>query len=221
MAPTQKFRDLGFASGFLTLALWVYLTATVVCAYFNYVSGLMWATLARGEWVSDEDLARHELLQSGIDVFGGLAGVVFFAALLRWVYVSKSNAWVLARGSLAYTPGWSVGWFFVPIATAWRPYQAIRETFRASHPGHAETWRDAPRPKMLPVWWACWMVSALGDFSLMMDQFVAETASQMVEVSRRQAADAVLDIPSTIALLPLIGVLRRWQRDKLERVNLG
>ena len=37
----------------------------------------------------------------------------------------------------SFTPGWSVGWFFVPIMNPWKPFQAMREIWQASaEPGN-------------------------------------------------------------------------------------
>ena len=51
-----------------------------------------------------------------------------------WVYRANKNARALGALGMKHTPGWCVGWFFVPIANLFMPYQAVREIYQASDP---------------------------------------------------------------------------------------
>jgi hypothetical protein len=42
-----------------------------------------------------------------------------------WIYRANANAHALG-GDLSVSPGWAVGWFFVPIACLFKPYLAMR-----------------------------------------------------------------------------------------------
>ena len=42
------------------------------------------------------------------------------------------NARQLGAADMRFTPGWAVGWHFIPIAWFWKPYQAMTEIWRAS-----------------------------------------------------------------------------------------
>ena len=54
------------------------------------------------------------------------AGVAFF----MWVYRANQNARDLSGNELEFSPGWSVGWFFVPIAALFMPYRVVAEIWR-------------------------------------------------------------------------------------------
>ncbi|RYY09693.1 MAG: DUF4328 domain-containing protein, partial [Alphaproteobacteria bacterium] len=47
-----------------------------------------------------------------------------------WIYRVNANAHSFADG-LTITPGWNVGWFFVPIANLWKPFEGIKEVWQA------------------------------------------------------------------------------------------
>ncbi|MBV1859127.1 MAG: DUF4328 domain-containing protein [Nannocystaceae bacterium] len=51
------------------------------------------------------------------------------------------------------SPGWTVGWFFIPFANWVRPYRAVKEIWMVSQPD-----RSGP----LPIWWALWLITSLG-----------------------------------------------------------
>ena len=48
--------------------------------------------------------------------------VATFLLFLTWVYKSNVNVKALGASNMKYTPGWSVGWFFIPIANISKPY---------------------------------------------------------------------------------------------------
>ncbi|MBN1124096.1 MAG: DUF4328 domain-containing protein [Sedimentisphaerales bacterium] len=84
------------------------------------------------------------------------AGVTTFIVFLFWIYRVKYNVIQLGAQDLEFTPGWSVGWFFVPVLFLWKPYQAMQETFKASrNPGN---WKGRPGSILIGCWWACWIL---------------------------------------------------------------
>lgn len=55
---------------------------------------------------------------------------------------------------MEFTPGWAVGWFFVPIANLFKPYQVVAEIYRASDPSaDPDYWSLAEVPRYLLLWW--------------------------------------------------------------------
>ena len=60
-----------------------------------------------------------------------------------WQHRAHANLRAFARSGLRFTPGWAVGWWFVPIASLWKPFEAVRELWKASDPdSDAVSWRS-------------------------------------------------------------------------------
>lgn len=78
-----------------------------------------------------------------------VTGILF----LLWTYLANRNARSLGATGMKFTPGWAIGWYFIPILNLWKPYQALRETFKASHPDCSDDWQQAPHPDILRLWW--------------------------------------------------------------------
>ncbi len=72
-----------------------------------------------------------------------------------WQHRAQANAIELAGGGLQFTPGWAVGWWFIPFANLVKPFQAIRELWKASYGGHA--WRSLPTWRVIGWWWALYL----------------------------------------------------------------
>jgi hypothetical protein len=77
-----------------------------------------------------------------------------------WVYRSHKNLSSFKAAHLNFTPGWAVGWFFVPVMMLWKPFQAVVEITCASHPeADTENWPAQQTPTLLKWWWAAWIIS--------------------------------------------------------------
>ena len=80
-----------------------------------------------------------------------------------WQHRAQRNAIELTHGKLEFTPGWAVGWWFVPFANLVKPFQTVRELWKASHGGYnvrvVATW------SVIGWWWGLWLgASALERF---------------------------------------------------------
>jgi hypothetical protein len=80
----------------------------------------------------------------------GLLEAVLF---LMWVYRANKNGRALGAAGMKYDPGWSVGWFFVPIANLFMPYWVLKEIWQASSPTPHGGWRQTTVSPLLALWW--------------------------------------------------------------------
>lgn len=53
--------------------------------------------------------------------------------ILKWIYQANQNVRFLGAKNMEFTPGWSIGFYFIPILALWKPYQAMKEIWKASH----------------------------------------------------------------------------------------
>ncbi len=86
--------------------------------------------------------------------------IVFF---LIWEHRAFNNLSALKARNLEFSPGWAVGWWFVPFANLIKPYQAISELWNESDPDFdAELGflsSSAGAPKIISWWWALFIIS--------------------------------------------------------------
>lgn len=86
--------------------------------------------------------------------------IVFF---LVWEYRAFSNLPALQSRHQEFSPGWAVGWWFVPFANLVKPYQAMSELWNESDPdfdlelGFLSSSSSAPR--IINWWWALFIIS--------------------------------------------------------------
>ena len=113
-----------------TVVLWLYLrlvsSALNIIADVFQIGGL-------SRFPSDTPVSMLETLPgmetadliSGLTGFGLLATALVSGFLtLKWIYRVTMNSHTLASG-LNVSPPWSIGWYFVPFANLYKPFQAM------------------------------------------------------------------------------------------------
>lgn len=159
--PYGPYRDnrrlCGWVVGLLAVGILFHSTRMVVNLLYTLSDGTI-----------DEDLSAKIEQIFGLTGLTGLACMILFGV---WIVRSGKNAWLfstLARQSgrtqagfpqpfLQNTPGWAVGWYFIPIANFWKPYGAMKEIVQAS------TVREGLAASLLPTWWTLWLASLISD----------------------------------------------------------
>jgi hypothetical protein len=95
----------------------------------------------------------------GLAVLVVLAATVLCAIVVSiWLYRAMAVAHHIDPG-LSISPAGAIGWYFVPIAGLWKPYEAmveIVETSGARRPGKWAFVRD-----LIGWWWAAWIGRAI------------------------------------------------------------
>ena len=135
----------------------VALLASVVAA----VTGVVFAAL------NDDKSDAATQMAVGLDALALLCALpVVVIAVSMWIHGAHKNLYALHPHAIfEFTPGWSVGWFFVPFAWFWKPFQAMKELWIHSNPEGAVLSTVAPSP-LLVAWWTCWLAANfLGRFA--------------------------------------------------------
>jgi hypothetical protein len=110
-------------------------------------------------------LAMLGLLAYSAVFFIYLGSVVFIA---MWIHRAHANLVEAGLQGLEYTPGWSVGWFFVPFANLIMPFRAMRELWNRSH-GDNDSFTGLASSD-LGAWWGCFLAgNILSNISARMD----------------------------------------------------
>lgn len=154
-----------------------------------------------------DQLALQLMLIGLPQIAVSLGGVVIIA---MWIHRMAWNARALAgAGKLDYTPGWAVGWYFVPFANLWKPYQAMKQIWQASH--------DPQRPErvdvsgVLPLWWLLWIVSCIiGNLSARM-ALKADTVDEEIAAAMAGIVSDAINIPLCLVFLLIVNRLFQAQ----------
>ncbi|WP_394220394.1 DUF4328 domain-containing protein [Alteromonas gracilis] len=129
--------------------------------------------------------------------------------ILKWIYQSNQNARQLGAKDMAFTPAWSIGFYVIPIVCLWKPYQAMKEIWKASH--NPTNWQMESASPILGLWWFFWIANnILGQVVYrMLDR--AEEISQIMNVNIVSQVSELLSIPLAIVTWLLISKISSAQ----------
>lgn len=202
----------------LTWACRICLVAGVV------VSVLMIAVMAQqyrlletakaGGWSVDDVYAEAGLMFFAAALLQFVTMMASFVFIGMWIYRAAWNARSLAGArQLAFTPGWSVGWYFIPFANLWKPYQAMKEIWRASaRPDKVDA---ASVTGWLPLWWFLWLAFNVVSNFASRSSWKAQTIEAEMDSALASITCDALNIPLCLVLLVVVARVHRmqWQRQ--------
>ncbi len=159
--------DNEFVSGSSLAKAVIWLFGTAIAMQFiataTYVHQIMLLQrIDRGDMVSNNEVEFSDYsvsLISVLDFLVYLAGAIVF---LFWLYRVSANLPALGVQDMRWSPGWAVGWWFIPVMNIFRPYQVVKEIWLASsadaQPG---AWRDGPVSSILGLWWLVFLAGRI------------------------------------------------------------
>ena len=192
-----------------TIALWVWLVAD--CGYALGALATIAALGGLGSFRPAPETADQLTM-----IFGGtmaLCYVVTVVLVARWILRGNGNGHAMSDW-VTITPGWNVGWFFIPIANLWKPFEGLRQTWQASaNPGDPAS---VSVPGVMRWWWGLWLVTnILGNISMRIS-FSAQTADAVIAGAWIDVVSFAIDVALTLALVRVIRDLSALQ-DRGER----
>jgi hypothetical protein len=147
------------------------------------------------------------LLQSGLGI---LTGIIF----LKWIYRSYKNIQGFGAQGLRFSPGWAVGYYFIPILSLIRPVQVMNEIWRASD--DPRDWPKRPGSWLIASWWTLFLVyTGITQISLEL-AIQASTNDQWTLAAVLAILGDFFSIPLSLAALRLVTEIYRRQRTLVE-----
>ncbi len=138
---------------FLKIMLWIYVGVTIVSILSSYVE----MDLLSMAQFSINLAQANDLRQCALWLLHAVTFVITGIAFLRWIYRANSNCHGFGAQGMKFSPGWSVGWYFIPIVLIFMPYQAMKEIWRVSR--NPEGWQNESGGPLLRWWWGLWIAS--------------------------------------------------------------
>jgi hypothetical protein len=154
----------------------------------------------------------------------GFIGILYMAVfivsgflILRWIYRVNYNARQLGAENMEFTPGWSIGYYFIPILTLWKPYQAMNEIWKASK--SPLDWSTQSTSILLPIWWTIWLISSALGQAIFRLSMRAEELPELINLNLITQTSNFLDIPLALVLLVIVNNIYKMQSTQRESAN--
>jgi len=210
-------RVAGTGNLLLTLT-WMTLLVLLVEMGLNALQYQLISDAISGNFASTAELVERSLENRNYRLIEGVVRMVLEIAagitFLVWVYRSDALARALGSDRMAHSPGWSVGWFFVPFANLVKPYFVLKEIYvatviprtynlRLDHPGGLH---------MLILWWWATIAEALFMAFAPLLTDGSEGLQAKLTATNILAGSGALSIIATILMLLVVMDFEREQQ---------
>jgi hypothetical protein len=171
--------------------------------------------------VTQGEASDNRIMATALVTFVVAVGTI--VAWCMWQHRAHANVRALGAEELMFTPGWAVGWWFIPLANVVQPVRAVRELWKASDPtAGAVDWKSKPSTPLLPAWWTGWLLRVYVFPSLAFSAVANKPHPLAAELIVRDryllAGDAVTLITAVLAIMLVRRVTERLAA-KRERVS--
>jgi hypothetical protein len=195
---------------FLQRLLWI----SVVVACIALVDDLAeFAQVQIGQLTPDQ-VANNDPIQGIIGLLQSGLGIVTGITFLKWIYRAYKNIQGFGAEGLRFSPGWAVGYYFIPILSLIRPVQVMNEIWRASD--DPKNWPRRPGSWLIASWWTLFLLyTGVTQVSLEI-AIQASTNDQWTLAAVLAILGDFFSIPLSIAALRLVTEVYRRQKALVE-----
>jgi hypothetical protein len=189
-------------------ATWLFIIL-IITYLFSIASAVMQLDLlsraASGLPLSNAEAEGNDNREAAVGIIQVIINIAVIIAFLIWIHRAYSNAITIGRIKPRFTPGWAVGWFFVPIMSLFKPYQAMDDIWKSSLPGKSS--------ELVGWWWALFLISNFGGNIYMRLTLGAKDFASLQASTVASVITDCLDIIGAAVALSLIHRVSRAQED--------
>jgi len=186
---------------FLKTILWVSLGLGLLSLLLDF---MQMSLLSAGSF-SRAAAEAHDSRQQFVGILCLFAFIITGFTFLKWIHRANSNCHGFGTQGMKFTPGWSIGYYFIPIINLYKPYQAMKEIWKVST--NPANWQNETGGAVLRWWWALWLISGfLGQAAFRMS-LQADTISALQASTTVSIASGIINIPLYIVAVSLISAI--------------
>ncbi len=221
MSEIKEFRNSESLTKWVRYLLYTQILVAVISIISGYSEYQLLSDYQNGVYTSQElAVADGEASDQRQRLIGIIYMVVFIVSgflILRWIHRANYNARQLGAENMKFTPGWSIGYYFIPVLTLWKPYQAMKEIWKASKT--SSNWEASGASSILPIWWTLWLVSGFLGQAILRLSMRAEELPELLNLNLITQVSNLLDIPLALVTLSIVNSIYQMQMSSKESAN--
>jgi hypothetical protein len=190
----------------------------------NYMEINLLSSIIDGKEVTINEAEANDNQQLIVGIFSGIISITTLVIFFYWFYRAYRNLPSFGARGLKFSPKWVVVYFFLPILSLYKPFQAAKEIWNASDPdvdqSDGYSWQNMKAPNILAIWWIFWILSSIVGFRSLLKSFGANTFSEIVEADWYVIVANVLIIISNILFIFIVREIDSRQEKKRSQNNI-
>ena len=215
----NQFRPVSKIANWVSGVFIILAILNVIAVASGYAQADLLNRAIAGETITLAEATSNDSRQALIG-FGQTALYIAAAiSFLIWIHRAHKNLTSLHVTDLRFTPGWAVGWFFIPIMSLFRPYQVASEIYKASDPNVGATedgtsWKNVTTSPVVGLWWAFFLISNFIGQIALRTIFSGEELSDLLTSTNVYMVSDAIDIVGIIITIFMVQRISQYQEAK-------
>jgi hypothetical protein len=214
----QQFESINKRTQVLFWILVLLMVLDIIAVFSDLAQAELINRVIRGEDVTESELIANDNRQAAISFPLTVLYIVYLVVFFMWIYRANKNLRSLRAAGLRFTPGWSVGWFFVPFMNLFRPYQVVSEIWKASTPkvniADDTSWKSVVTPPIVGCWWALFLISAFIARIAIQSIFSGIELSDLLDSTYAYMVSEAIDVVYALTTIFMVRRISQFQETK-------
>jgi len=209
-AGTQRAHSRGTVLRALLIAFVVLKLIAIGSAWAQHE---MLVGVQRGAELTEEQANANDSREQFIAIVTLLLFIGTAVCWLRWQHRAYANLRLIGSRDTEHTPGWSVGYWFIPLINLFRPYQITAELYRRSEIQNGQdSIGGLSGPPLVGVWWFAYLAWS---FAVRLSGTIAKGATTLptlISATNLELGAHVVGIVAAVLALLVIRSIDRFQQ---------
>ena len=204
--PMQNTKAL---SVWVRVILAIQLLATLLIGLVALRSALV-ASAGNDPFWRGEEINPLGLADIGLSLFFFISYIPTIVLFCIWTNKSMKNAWAMRQNpyQTLMTPGWAVGYYFIPFLLLWKPFQGMREIWEVS-------FRNQKSLGLLRWWWGFWLLDNFaGNISF---RLPTDSLEDLILSGFFDASTTLFSLAGGVLLFIIVGKVTKRQMESYKR----
>ncbi len=167
--------------------------------------------------VTIQEAEANDARQQTIGVVQTVLYIVTAIVFLIWLNRSYKVLIELGTPSTRFSPGWAVGYWFIPFINLWRPYQIVKELWCRSAEFHVS---PIKAPIAIGVWWVAWIALNVSGRAVLSATLRAESIEEHMEATNLSTYSACLSIGAGALALWITNSINQLQKRAIRTIQV-
>ncbi len=192
----------------------------IIAVFSGYAQAGLLSRIQNGAIVTDQEAVANDTRQTIVAYTQTFLYIVSAVLFLVWLYRTSKNLPSLGAQNVRFSPGWAVGWFFIPIMNLLRPYQVVSEIERLSEPDndpHIVGFRN--NFNIVAWWWTFYLISNFIGQIVMRIALRGESLSDYLTSTYAYMVSDSIDVVGIIITVMMVRQITRFQEAKNRQLN--
>jgi len=217
----KQFRSVNNLTKWVSGLYFVLMIASIVAIAFGYAQADLINRAISGEMITESEAVANDVRYAAVGSVQLAVSITSIIVFLVWVYRTHKNLRYLHAEGLRFTPGWAVGWFFVPFMSLFRPYQVVSEIWKASKPevDTPDSWEKSTSSPIIGGWWAFFLISNFAGMVASRIWLGGEELSELLTATYGYMVFDATTVVWTIMAILLVKRISQFQEAKYRLIS--